>query len=94
MVMLVSLGASNLSVSKSELETKGNSSIESKMDIMLVPEDITADGVVDIDDLAICVLQASQFCSGTCTGDLNGDSLVDLTDIIQLYNYIISNNCN
>lgn len=100
--MLVSLGAVNLSVSKSELEKKEISSAESKKDIMLVPEDITADGIVDIDDLVTVVLQSDNFCqtpgypncTSFCSGDLNHDCVTDLTDVIQIYNYITTQNCN
>lgn len=48
------------------------------------PEDLNADGVVDLPDLAILLSHYGQSGVPPADGDLNGDGIIDLQDLAEL----------
>lgn len=96
-VLIVSLGSMNLSASNNNPGGQPNISnaesitLTNKIVKMPVPpEDVNSDGVVDSDDLAICLIELYDYCSENCQADVNGDTYTDLTDLLTIYNYICS----
>ena len=59
----------------------------SEPDIVDVPGDINADGVVDVDDL-LQLLSEFGNCNGGCASDLDGDGDTDVNDLLELLNYM------
>ena len=98
-VFFISLGTVNLSTPNNKPDRQnnipnlsnngaGNNLINDNLNMPVPPEDVNNDGIVDSDDLAICLIESYDFCQESCQADVNGDTLTDLTDLIFIYNYI------
>ena len=48
-----------------------------------IPEDVTGDGVVNLDDVLLVLAQWGS-CEAPCQGDVNGDSMIDINDILAV----------
>ena len=65
-----------------------NNLINNNLNKGIPPEDANSDGIVDSDDLAIVVVESSNFCSENCLADVDGSGFIDLYDVILIFNYI------
>jgi len=48
-----------------------------------IPEDVTGDGVVNLDDILLVLAEWGP-CESPCQGDVNGDSVIDINDILAV----------
>lgn len=100
-LLIVSLGTINSSTTEVTSESQGNypnliSDKESNsmnnngVNMPFPPEDANSDGIVDADDLAISIVEKDNYCSENCLADVDGNGYTDLTDVVIIYNYILT----